>query len=699
MAYFQRQILRDESMVHRLIMFFSYYLEPLPGSDPEAFFRAISLRQYTTLRSELGEIHDVIRHARNGKTVTIQNEIVRSFQEVEIANFLYLHGLDYEYEPLYPYTLPGSRKPYTPDFIIKQDEHVCYLEHFGLSEDGENGRYTPEELSRYKSTAHAKVALHRQHGTGLICTFSSYRDHRPLTAHLEEQLEKHGFRLEKRSEKEILEKLLSQSENSIVSKFVLLITRFISGFKTDGYGLEDFDRMKKESRNVRTDLFLDICRACYLEYERVLLENHATDFEDMINESAKILRQMEKVRHGSREDGGHEVSFPDGSVIPCFRYVIVDEYQDISRQRFDLVTAIRNATGAKIIAVGDDWQSIYAFSGSDITLFTQFKEKMGYASLLKIENTYRNSQEVIDIAGGFIQKNSAQIIKTLQSPKNITDPVVMITYDSGRKEKQSSGALDHLAEAVEHALDEIVAYHGGQTKNLSILVLGRFGFDGYNLSRSELFTLRDYGSRIISGKYPTLQITFMTAHASKGLGYDDVILLNARDDRYGFPSQIEDDPVLSLVYRQDRSYAYAEERRLFYVAMTRTKNRVWMIVPEQQPSIFVMELLADYKNIRLEGKIQPQKKVGFTNRVCPLCGYPLKLRFKKSIGLPLYLCSNEPEICGFMTNNIKGGTLQIQKCDCCNDGYLIVRENSRTGQMFLGCTNYRRDGRGCNRSI
>ena len=275
----------------------------------------------------------------------------------------------------------------------------------------------------------------------------------------------------------------------------------------------------------------------------------------------------------------------------------------------------------------------------------------------------------------------------------------MITYDSGRKEKQSSGALDHLAEAVEHALDEIVAYHGGQTKNLSILVLGRFGFDGYNLSRSELFTLRDYGSRIISGKYPTLQITFMTAHASKGLGYDDVILLNARDDRYGFPSQIEDDPVLSLVYRQDRSYAYAEERRLFYVAMTRTKNRVWMIVPEQQPSIFVMELLADYKNIRLEGKIQPQKKVGFTNRVCPLCGYPLKLRFKKSIGLPLYLCSNEPEICGFMTNNIKGGTLQIQKCDCCNDGYLIVRENSRTGQMFLGCTNYRRDGRGCNRSI
>ncbi|MEI3164230.1 MAG: UvrD-helicase domain-containing protein [Lachnospirales bacterium] len=100
-----------------------------------------------------------------------------------------------------------------------------------------------------------------------------------------------------------------------------------------------------------------------------------------------------------------------------FKYIIVDEYQDISRQRFDLVTALSEVTSAKIIAVGDDWQSIYAFSGSDITLFTKFAEKMGYAKLLKIVNTYRNSQEVIDIAGNFIQKNKMQITKELKSPK------------------------------------------------------------------------------------------------------------------------------------------------------------------------------------------------------------------------------------------------------------------------------------------
>ena len=116
-----------------------------------------------------------------------------------------------------------------------------------------------------------------------------------------------------------------------------------------------------------------------------------------------------------------------------FKYIIVDEYQDISRQRFDLTKAFSDITDAKIIAVGDDWQSIYAFSGSDITLFTRFESVMGYAKLLKIVKTYRNSQEVIDIAGNFIQKNTEQISKTLLSPKNITDPVIIYTYDATYK--------------------------------------------------------------------------------------------------------------------------------------------------------------------------------------------------------------------------------------------------------------------------
>ena len=171
-----------------------------------------------------------------------------------------------------------------------------------------------------------------------------------------------------------------------------------------------------------------------------------------------------------------------------FKYVIVDEYQDISRQRFDLTKALSEVTEAKIIAVGDDWQSIYAFSGSDITLFTKFEEKMGYAKLLKIVRTYRNSQEVIDIAGNFIQKNTQQITKRLESPKKISEPVIIYTYDStykGKDGNRRSGANYATAHAVEVALGQIIKYSKEEgRKSASILLLGRFGFDGDQLEKS-----------------------------------------------------------------------------------------------------------------------------------------------------------------------------------------------------------------------
>lgn len=165
--------------------------------------------------------------------------------------------------------------------------------------------------------------------------------------------------------------LAEQNQNFI------LVDHFISSFKTNGYTAEQFDNWSAKTENIRTKLFLSICKQCYLEYEKYPNKNNAVDFADMINESARLLKESK--------------------------------------------------------SVSDDWQSIYAFSGSDITLFMKFSEIMGYAELLKITNTYRNSQEVIDIAGNFIQKNTAQIQKSLKLPKTIKDPVIIYTYDSSRK--------------------------------------------------------------------------------------------------------------------------------------------------------------------------------------------------------------------------------------------------------------------------
>lgn len=687
--YFREKILREPSVVDSLILFFaSYFDAPYEGDDINHFFHHMANANYATMRSELNDFKEEIIDRRSKKKTTIQNETVRSIQEVEIANFLYLNSIDYVYEPIYKYNISMAKKPYTPDFMIKQGEHLAYLEHFGITEDGQNFLYDKEELEAYKKAINDKVLLHRKHHTELLYTFSSFRDGRSISQHLEESLVQHGFTLKRRPNEEIVRKLVDSEENKYIRRLVFLVTNFIRNFKTNGYDERDFARLALTTENVRTKLFLDITHACFLEYKKFLVENHAVDFEDMINESVRVLTEVKDMKQ--KLD---------------FKYLIVDEYQDISRQRFDLVQAFSEVADAKIMAVGDDWQSIYAFSGSDITLFTQFEEKMGYAKLMKIVRTYRNSQEVIDIAGNFIQKNTSQIRKSLISPKHIEEPVIIYTYDSRAKDPKAdrrSGAAYGVAYAVQTALEQIMKYEqqeGKKEKKSSILLLGRFNFDGDRLARTGLFEYISRGSKVKSVKYPELDITFMTAHASKGLGYDNVIVINGRNETYGFPAKIEDDPVLSLVIREDRSMQYAEERRLFYVAMTRTKNRVYFIAPEQNPSEFLLEIKREYKNVFLRGKWSEEKPEIYGKYKCPICGFPLQLKYKPAYGLRLYICTNEPEICSFMTSNLRGKKLSIMKCPDCRDGYLVVKTPKNKSQCFLGCTNYKVNGQGCNKTI
>lgn len=686
-GYLKGKILREPIMVKKLVLFFaSYFDAPYEGNDINDFFNHMARANYATMRSELDDFRTEVIDRKTRNKVTIQNEVVRSCQEVEIANFLYLNNIDYEYEPVYEYNIMLSRKPYTPDFIIRQNGQEIYIEHFGITEDGKNSLYNEEQLEVYKKAVNDKIKFHKKHGTKLIYTFSSYKDGRSISEHLEEKLVCHGIELKPRSDEEVAKKLVSNEENRYIKRLVVLVTNFIRNFKVNGYTEDDFSRLSQKTDNVRTKLFLEITHSCYLEYKKYLLEKHAVDFEDMINESARILKNVKEMKQ--KLD---------------FKYLIVDEYQDISRQRFDLVKAFSEVTSAKVMAVGDDWQSIYAFSGSDITLFTKFKEKMGYARLMKIVHTYRNSQEVIDIAGNFIQRNTTQLRKSLISPKHIEDPVIIYTYDGTAKDPKAirrSGADYASAYAVQTALEQIIEYarrDGKDPYSLRVLLLGRFGFDGQRLVRSGMFEYVNRKAKVKAVKYPQMDITFMTAHASKGLGYDDVIVINGKNETYGFPSKIEDDPILSLVVKEDKSMQYAEERRLFYVAMTRTKNRVYFIAPEQNPSEFLLEIKREYKNVSLRGKWS-EEPIVLERKKCPVCGFPMQLRYKPAYGLRLYICTNEPEECSFMTNHITGKKLGIMKCPDCQDGYLIVKSRDKR-QYFLGCTNYQSNGKGCNKTL
>lgn len=658
----EKAIFNNKPLMRNLVLFLGYYFDlsedVFQFSDLNQYHLFKAAQDFETMKSGLGEYVRKVEQQRSKKVKTITGEYLRSVQEVQIANFLYLNGLDYEYERVYPFGALSRNKKYTPDFCITQGEHVAWLEHYALSESGYNNLFTPKQRDRYKRAIWDKRRLHQDSKTTLLETWSLYGDRRPLIEHLKEVLEEEGFVLKPRNLEEVYQKIVETGKDKYIYKLIFFMMNFIEQYKTTGYDEGAFSILRKKTDNPRTLLFLEIAEQVYHHYQAVLKQKNQIDFADMINDAHFYLQEIER----------QNIELP-------YKYIIIDEFQDIARQRFNLTKRLSEITKAKVVAVGDDWQSIYAFSGSDITLFTRFLELMGAGTELKITHTYRNSQELIDIAGGFVQKNSAQIRKQLISPKRLKNPVVLEVFDDSIKPMKA------LAAKVEKIIGDILAEYGD---NGSILLIGRYNYDMYKLLNTDLFEELP-GGTIRSKRYPKAKLSFMTAHSSKGLGYDNVILINMFEGKFGFPCQIEDDPIIKLVTYEDNSMPFAEERRLFYVAMTRTKNRVYIAAPKNRPSRFLVELIKDF-HIPSTEEINMQV-VDLFNLRCPVCGFPLKYEFNKNYGLNLWICTNEVEVCDFMTND-KVHKHDIFKCPKCADGYMIVRLNQKNGSVFYGCTNY-----------
>ncbi|MEA4977749.1 MAG: UvrD-helicase domain-containing protein [Methanomassiliicoccaceae archaeon] len=660
-------VFKDSELLRKLMLFFSYYMnipeEALKCKNLDEYHELKTKQEFETLKSGMKEYVSAIEYRCSKNKETLMGEYVNSAQEVAIANFLYLNGIDYEYEKTYPHNIPGARKLYTPDFFIKQGDNEAYLEHFGLSEDLKNDMYSDKTLETYMASIGNKRYIHGKYKTKLLETWSQYNDKRQLIDHLSELLVNNGFVLSPRNPEDVYRRMKEVGKEKYLFPFSKFMFRFIELFKTSNFKLEDFEALKGRTDNYRTLLFLDLAKEVYAQYQDILESGNKVDFNDMINLAYEDLKEKES----------------KGIKLP-YKYIIIDEFQDIAKQRFDFIRQLSKVSDAKIIAVGDDWQSIYAFAGSKLDIFTKFLDLMGGGRRMNITHTYRNSQELIDVAGAFVQKNINQIPKSLISQKHVEDPVVLRAFDD------SNSYMVNLADVVTETVGDIVDEFGEQS---SILIIGRYNYDAFKLANTKKFTKMDDGGGISCEKYPNANITFLTAHKSKGLSFDNVIILNLSEDQYGFPCQIEDDPIMRLLIPPESEIEYAEERRLFYVALTRTRNRAFLTVPLKRPSKFIVEMIHDGYLECPEG--MNLNRAEKTRSYCPLCGFPLKYQRNKNYGLQLYICTNEPELCDFMTND-KDHPYDIKKClDC--DGYLIVKEKH---SLFYGCTNYREDGKGCN---
>ena len=652
--YFDKVLCNDNKKLKEFLKFFVFYFDiplfALKFNSLNDYFNYKKRNDYLTLKSRLNEYNKQVIDERTNKRYTILGEFLKSNEEVMIANFLYLNGIDYEYEK--PYPKLDKSKTYLPDFTIYQGERIFYLEHFGINKSGYNKLFGYIDSLKYKYQINNKRKIHKLNNTTLIETYSGP----DLLDNLKEQLIKHHIILNPRNPKEIYSKLVDTSKDIYYTRFIIFCLNFIQGFKVKGYNKSDFGKLKAIYQDERTNMFLNFIENVYDYYQEQLKINHYIDFEDMINEAYEKLDNIKL----------------------NYKYVIIDEYQDISQQRFNLAKKISEVSDSKIIAVGDDFQSIFAFAGSDISLFTEFSNLMGYASLLKITHTYRNSQQLINVAGNFVMSNQKQIKKQLISPKNLENPVMVIAYDD------SSNKTKNKIMMLNKCLADIQKQFGDRQK---ILLIGRYNFEKYYLLNSDDFS-EISTDKIKAKKFPNFEIDFLSAHSSKGLGYDQVIILNGDDGTYGFPSQIKDDPIMQVINVFDNSYLFAEERRLFYVALTRTKNKVYILTPVNNPSSFILEIIK-YNQVKLYNKtgIKLSKKP----HLCPKCGYPLIRKYNSFKINNLYICSNEKELCDFKTNNLKYKK-NITKCPKCN-GDLIVKHSRKKNYDFIGCTNY---NKGCN---
>ena len=303
-----------------------------------------------------------------------------------------------------------------------------------------------------------------------------------------------------------------------------LIITLIKIFKTNNKTKDDFKKLFK------IDIFLS--KYTYIIkclYENDLTSNNSLDFDDLIIEATNVLNNPTK-----------------------YKYIIVDEFQDTSNIRFNLINKIRDISNATLFCVGDDYQSIYHFSGCNLNIFLNFTKLIPNSIVLKLKYTYRNSEELIKTSSKFVMKNKSQIEKELISNKHIVKPIEFIYYINPKK-----------------AFNKIYSKVKLQGK---LLVLGRNNFDIKKFSNENI-------------------PEFMSVHSSKGLESDNVILINMIDDIYGFPNKIVNSNLLEELHPSDKSYFYAEERRLFYVALTRTKNKVYILIPLFKKSIFIKELI------------------------------------------------------------------------------------------------------------
>jgi len=318
---------------------------------------------------------------------------LKSFEEVRIANFLFSQGIKYEYERKYEHktTAPGRRQ-YKPDFYLP--DYGIYIEHFGVDRNGNPGFLHGNEAERYKEEMVWKRNLHQKYGTTLVESYSWEAREGVLEKNLAEHLAELGVKFSPRSRSEMIREF---NESGNVSRLARLLATFLNLYKEGDRSLDKLTNTPVMQDN-RTRAFLEVFRKIYSAYEEELRSQNEIDFHDMIQKGKRILDSKK--------------------ILLNYRYILVDELQDISPAKAHFLRSIMDsAKGSRLFCVGDDWQSIYRFAGSDVTVMTHFEDYFGFHKRITLKETFRFGEHIEKVSSGFVLKNPEQLQKRL-IPRN-----------------------------------------------------------------------------------------------------------------------------------------------------------------------------------------------------------------------------------------------------------------------------------------
>jgi DNA helicase-4 len=456
-----------------------------------------------------------------------------------ICNWLYLHGINYEYERDYNVrTADEFHRQYAPDFYYPDID--AWHEHWALDLSGK----PPKSFTGYLEQINWKRNLHKIHKTRLIeTTFGEVVFSNGLLT-LKETLMDLGIQIDWNPERPKAE--FTEIEDT---SLIRLVRAFMTHVKSNSLTQVDIEKRLlgdwAHLASERTKTFLELYWPIHEEWNKRLSNGNYIDFEDMLVQAAFEIEE--------------------GRYRPEYDLILVDEFQDSSVARGRLMKALLMATNKYALMVGDDWQSINRFAGADVSQMTKFHEEFGEGPTLVLSKTYRCSPTIADLSTSFVGKNPEQIKKVVEAERiNPNLPVILVrTVDP--------------QDGVHQILKRIESEKGSSTK-ASVFILGRYNFN------------EDW---IPHDKYRNLDIKFSTVHSSKGLEADYVVIVNCESGRHGFPSEIEDDPVLNLAMSTPDKFEFAEERRLFYVAITRARKQVFMVSRINRESMFIAELLSE----------------------------------------------------------------------------------------------------------